>query len=223
MASLVNKSVTPATVNSSLVNQNLDLINQASAQPQAQSQIVAQTKFKNNLNEYFGDLLRTKLETHSTKLNLGEIVQSVLSRKNYQIVVNQQLRHVFQWILDLALNLIHSVVLAKQNQGHNGDALSSSPLSSLLGDTWALNEIRKALIYMKLLFICASTSSQQANTQAPQTTSTQQSQSHYFITSSLPVLPLKSSMQRDLINELFNIYTRFLIKNLEGSYFCFVT
>ena len=82
-------------------------------------------------------------------------------------------------------------------------------IDNLLNDPWVLNEIRKALIYMKLLFVYSSLLSQ---------SQPQQPQSNYFITSSLPVLPLKSSMQKDLITELFNIYTKILIKTSEGNH-----
>ena len=218
LSSMINKSVTPSTVNSSLINLNLDLINTSSlsAQQQQSQSILGQIKFKHNLSEYFNDVLKTKLENNLVRLNLNEIIQSVLSRKCYQILVNQQLRHVFQWILDLALNLINIAVITKKSQTQNpsDNTLPYIP-SNLLGDVWVLNEIRKALIYMKLLFVYSSliASSQ------PQS---QVHQSYYFITSSLPVLPLKSSMQKDLITELFNIYTKFLIKITEGNFIEFI-
>jgi len=216
LSSLINKSIQPHAINSSLVYQNLELINMSSinVQQQQSQSILSQIKFKNNLNEYFTDLLKTKNETSLTKLNLNEIIKSVLSRKNYQILVNQQLRHTFQWILDLSLNLINTLVLTKQKQNSPEGSYVSIPGSLfLLNDTWALNEIRKALIFMKLLFVYSSLVSQ---SQIQQQSQTQHHQSNYFITSSLPILPLKSSMQKDLITELFNIYTKFLMKNTEG-------
>jgi hypothetical protein len=90
-SSLINKSIQPPAINSSLVNQNLELINMSSinVQQQQSQSILSQIKFKNNLNEYFTDLLKTKNETSLTKLNLNEIIQSVLSRKNYQILVGE--------------------------------------------------------------------------------------------------------------------------------------
>lgn len=216
LSSLINKSIQPPTVNSSLINQNLDMINQYSStthhlQPQS---ILSQVKFKNNLNEYFNDLLRTNNETNLTKLNLNEIIQSLLSRKNYQILVNQQLRHVFQWILDLSLNLINILVLTKQKHKQNSTESQSSSMVflHLLTDSSTLNEIRKALIYIKLLFVYSSLVTQSQIQQQSNL------QSNYFVTSSLPVLPLKSSMQKDLITELFNIYTKLIIKQTEGKF-----
>ena len=201
---LISKTTTqPLTVNSSLINLNLDAINQPAQVTTTQSPILTQCRFKNNLNDYFSDILNTKSETSSAKLSLNEIIQSVLSRKNYQILVNQQLRQVFQWIVDFSLDLINSFVLAKQNQNSVADL-------SILSDQWVLNEIRKGLVYVKLLFVYLSTvQSQQTQPQSLQ-------QSNHFITTSLPILPLKSSMQKDLITELFNIFTKFLVKSLEG-------
>ena len=215
LSNLINKSIQPPTVNSSLINQNLDLINQftVNAQQLQPQSILSQVKFKNNLNEYFNDLLKTRNETSLMKLNLNEIIQSILSRKNYQILVNQQLRHVFQWILDLALSLISILLLTKQKQKQNSTE-GSTPITGsllLLNDPWTLNEIRKALIYMKLLFVYSSLINQ------PQIQQQLHNQSNYFITSSLPILPLKSSMQKDLITEIFNIYTKFLVKTTEGN------
>lgn len=54
-----------------------------------------------------------------------------------------------------------------------------------------LNEIRKAIIYMKLLFINSSGAS-------------------------LPILPLRSSVQKDLLSDLFNIYSKIILKTTEG-------
>jgi hypothetical protein len=204
LTSLVNKSCQPGTVNTSLINLNLDLINQSSlsAQQQSSQSILSQIKFKNNLYDYFNEVLKSKQETNAQKLNLNEIIQSVLSRKSYQILVNQQLRHVFQWILDIALNLINSLVSDKQQ--------ASPQAPALLGDLWFLNEIRKGLIYIKLLIVYNSLLVQSQLAQQPP-------QSNYFITSSIPVLPMKSSIQKDLITELFNIYTKFVVKCFEAS------
>ena len=204
---LINKSSTPATVNTALINSNLDLINQPVTSGQQPTHFMHSVKFKNNLNEYFSEVLlssNVKPNVNDLKINLNELVQLVLSRKNYQITVNQQLKHVFQWIIDLSLYLISMITVVKQTMSSTASSKSTSFYGSgLLNDLAFLNEIRKALAYIKLILVYTQT----------------QPQPNTLIMICLPIFPLRSSSQKDLISEIFNIYTKFMVKLVEGASF----
>lgn len=190
----------PGQLNTSILLSNLDSINQSlNNNTQLAQSILNQVQLKNNLDEYLNDLLKLKtvLNNNELKPSLNEMVQSVINRKNYQLVCNQQLKHIFQWIIDTSLHIISVVAISKLNSSNQSNKPSNYLLgSSLINDNWFLNEIRKGLIYIKLLFSYSSINQQQ------------QQQSNNFISTSLPILPLKSSSQKDILSEMFNIFTK---------------
>lgn len=203
-----------SSLNISLINSNLEIINQPTSM--SNNPILSQTPFKNSLYEYISDLLRIKLDqaqkvnfslSDFKALSLNDIVQSILSRKNFQLSVNQQVKHVFQWIIDIALYLTSVAPLSRLNQANNVNStkLNNHFGSSLLGDLAFLNEIRKSIVFIKLLFTYSSNLPAQAQSV------------NFLIFNSLPVLPLRSSMQKDLLSDLFNIYTKIIFKSSEGG------
>ena len=136
---------------------------------------------------------------HEPKISLVDIVQNIINRKNTKIIVNQQLRHLFQWVIDVCLYLVSVAASNKPQQQVFG--------MSLLNDTQFINEIRKCLIYVKILFLTVSS----------QQTAQQQGTNSSFLFSSIPVLPVRSSSTKDLISDLFNLYTKFFNKPNEKS------
>ena len=74
-----------------------------------------------NLDEYLNDVLfkmKTDHQISSKSINLNDIVQSILIRKNYQLIISQQVKHIFQWIIDTSLHLISLVALSKFNNNY---------------------------------------------------------------------------------------------------------
>lgn len=138
---------------------------------------------KTNLNEYFSEILKLDMSTNvnANELKSSEIIQSILNRKNTTVLVNHQLKHVGQWIIDMTLSLVDAAV---PNNTDN-DTLGST----LIKDQEFLNEVRKGLLFVKLLFSL--------------------NQPNY----PMPVLPYRSmGYQKDLLNELFCIVTRLMHK-----------
>ena len=160
-----------------------------------------------NLNEQNFSLIDSVDEVlkykHEPKVNLLDIVQNII-RKNTKIIVTQQLRHLFQWVIDIALYLLSISNKPQQQQQHSIGI-------SLLTDAQFINEIRKCLIYAKILFL---TVTSQSLTPSPGATA-QSINNTIFLYSSLPVLPVRSSSTKDLISDLFNVYTKFYNKSNE--------
>ncbi len=183
VANLVNKNL----INTSLVTSHADSIDQSNQ--------LNQVAFKQNLSEYFSNLLKLKLVDANNKYDfkLNEFIQSILNRKNYQVCVNQQLKHIFQWILDLALQLASQVAQQTQNKSNQFG-------SGLLNDLVFLNELRKSILYMKLIIIL----NQQQNP---------------FIAQSVPILSVRimQSNQRDLLSDLFQIFSKIVFKSADES------
>jgi len=195
----------PGQLNTSFILSNLDSINQSLTNNTQLSQSISQVQLKNNLDEYLNDLVKLKitLNNNEMKPSLNEMVQSITSRKNYQLVCNQQLKHIFQWVIDTSLHIISVVAISKLSISNQSNKPSNYLLgSSLINDNWFLNEIRKGLIYIKLLFSYSSMNQQQ--------------QSNNCVSTSLPILPLKSSSQKDILSEMFNIFTK-LTNRLDKS------
>ncbi|CAF0729025.1 unnamed protein product [Brachionus calyciflorus] len=180
-------------LNLSQLSSNLEIINQPNGM--FNNPLLNQIQFKNNLYDYLSDLLKIQKNNNDAKqLSLNDIINSIQSRKNYTLSINQQLSHIFQWIIDVSLYLTSVVQTSKFNQSSNHFGFS------LLNDIWFLNEIRKAIVYVKLI-ISYSTQSQGSN----------------FLVNSVPVLPLRSSMQKDLLSELFKLYTKIIYRVVEGG------
>ena len=115
------------------------------------------------------------------ELKLSEIIQSILNRKNTTVLVNHQLKHIGQWIIDMTLSLVNATLAT--SSGTNNDTLGTT----LIKDQEFLNEVRKGLLFVKLLFSL--------------------NQPNY----PMPVLPYRSmGYQKDLLNELFSIVTRLM-------------
>jgi hypothetical protein len=141
----------------------------------------------------------------NSKMTLNELVQLIMSRKGVYVVVQQQLRHIFQWIIDLALYLTTVAAVRPalmSSQTTSSDHPSPPPTgrlklnhigASLLDDINFLNDLRKAFVYIKLL------------------------QVHPSGGPSLPVLPLRALSSRDLINELYSAYSKIIFKIAEGK------
>ncbi len=195
------------------VMSNIETLNQSIKSPAPSESnntfsYLSHVQFKNSLYEFFGDLL----EQHASlrQMQLNDIVQFVLSKKNYELHVNQQLKHLFQFAIDVLLYLTNVVILAKSSSSAanlDGGAKATNKSYyglSLLHDVWFLKEMLKTIILIKLVF----KSAQQQQ---------QQQQGNAFIMLSLPVLPLRSSMQKDLLNDLFNIYIKIYCKVNEGK------
>ena len=168
---------------------------------------VNEQNFSNMSNSSLIDSIDEVLKyKHEPKINLIDIVQNIINRKNTKIIVNQQLKHLFQWVVDVSLCLVSVTASNKPQQLSFG--------VSLLNDTQFINEIRRCLIYIKVLFLTASLQQQQQTGAQHQTTNST------FLYSSIPVLPVRSSSTKDLISDLFNIYTKFFNKPNEKSVIC---
>lgn len=194
--SLINTSLQPPLINTSMISSNADLFN--TTQITTSSNIV-HLPLKTNLNEYFSDILNLDKENPAETLNLNEIVQAILSRKNNVVVLNQHVKHLFQWLIDMTLNMIDETITSISQLGDN-----EYNVSSLLNDYWFLNELRKGIIFIKLISV------------VNQTNLASQTQSN-LISSSLPILAFKSlitnnnfQQQKDVLSELFNILTKMI-------------
>ncbi|RNA44954.1 mediator of RNA polymerase II transcription subunit 16 isoform X1 [Brachionus plicatilis] len=177
----------------------VDTLNQPTAM--FSSSILNQTQFKNNLLDFLNEVLKVKPDAKTNfgdlkQLALNDIVAAILSRKNYQLCVNQQLKHVLQWVIDLALYLINVVQSFKFNHSPSHFGLS------LLNDLWFLNEVRKVIVVVKLMI--------SYNGQ-------HQTNASHLLINSVPVLPVKSSMQKDFLSELFKLYSNIIQRIIEGS------
>ena len=194
--SLINTSMQPPLISTSMISSNADLFN--SSQITTSSNVV-HLPLKTNLNEYFSDILNLDKENPAEILNLNEIVQAILSRKNNTVVLNQQVKHLFQWLIEMTLNIINETITSINQPGDK-----EYYVSSLLSDYWFLNELRKGLIFIKLISVVNQTST------ASQTTNN-------LLSSSLPILAFKSLIisnnyhqQKDILSELFNILTKII-------------
>jgi hypothetical protein len=146
------------------------------------------------------------------QMNLNDIVQFIISKKNYQLSIGQQLKHVFQFQIDLALFLISNFVISK-----NGYDLKNSTQTKrssfhyglgLLNDSWFLKELLKMIIYIKLIL---------SHVINQQQTAEQQKSNFAFL--SVPVLSTRSSLHKDVLTDIFNIYMKILLKVLDGKFF----
>ena len=192
-SSMINTSCQPPLINTSIISSNID------TQGAVSTSNISHLPFKTNLNEYFSDILSLDTDGNNETLNLNEIVQATLNRKNYSVTLNQQVKHVFQWILDITLYIINEATIP-ENKTNNF-------ISSLLNDLWFLNELRKGLIFIKLVYTI-----NQMNIAASNQTASS------LIGSSLPILPFKSIVsssfqQKDIISDLFNIVTKIIHRN----------
>lgn len=183
------------SLSSSQIISVIDSLNQPNAI--FNSSILNQANFRNNLLDYLNEILKVKPDANVNfnelkQLELNDIINAVLSRKNYQLCVNQQVKHILQWVIDLALYLINVIL----NQSTSQFGLS------LLNDLWFLNEIRKVIVIVKLMIIY--------NAQ-------NQINNSNLLINSVPVLPVKSSMQKDFLAQLFKLYSNIFFKNLEGN------
>ncbi len=170
-ASINTQSPTLPLISTSLITSNSDYINS----PASANNNISQLPPKANLNDHLADILRL-----DTEPRLADIVQSILSRKNTTLIVTQQARHVSQWIVDTALALISAYIDVSRV---SMEAAADLFAFSLLKDQAFLNEMRKGLIFVKLI------STQQQHQQ--------------------PVLPCRSlSYQKDLLAEMFSVLTR---------------
>lgn len=219
-SSLVNKTNQPPTISTNLLNTNLIDSPSPSSSSTANNQ-----QLRTNLAELIGEMLRLKADKNglnnlidqsnqsntTQNNNLNEIVSTILAKHSHQLNVNQQVKHIFQWIVDLALYLTRIAPQTRLNQSSSTHKTSATNLygSGLLADLGFLNEVRKAIVYMKLLFV--------SSTATTNTNSPPNGASLFFISNSLPVLPLRSSMQKDLLTDLFNIYTKIIYKSIEGE------
>jgi hypothetical protein len=202
--SSANSTLNSKALNTSTLVSNIDLINQSGLNGSTQISL------KNSLDEYLNDLLRNK------KLTMNEIVSSITGRKNFTLVVNQQLKHVFQWIVDTSLNLVSFLALCKFNNNlnsNNNQNNVSKKVNGLVKDSWFLNELRKGLVFIKLVFFYNSIYNSNSNTGAGQ----QSQQNSFLISTSLPVLPLRSASQKDILSEIFNVLSKLIEKLSENS------
>jgi hypothetical protein len=203
------------TLNITLFTSNLDALNQAIVSPNSNSTISSnvlnQISFKSNLYEYMSDLL-DQSSSYLKQMNLNDIVQFIISKKNYQLSIGQQLKHVFQFQIDLALFLISNFVISK-----NGYDLKNSTQTKrssfhyglgLLNDSWFLKELLKMIIYIKLIL---------SHVINQQQTAEQQKSNFAFL--SVPVLSTRSSLHKDVLTDIFNIYMKILLKVLDGKFF----
>ena len=202
-ANLVNTSQSVPLINTSLLSSNIDYINNQTF-PNSPANSFVHIPIKTSLSEYFNEILKLDSNSHTNlnELKLNEIVQSVVNRKNSLVVFNQQLKHLAQWIIDVTLNLVNVFVVTtnKSNNSYNNiDSCGLEPdflFASLLSDYSFLNELRKGLLFIKLMF-----SVSQSN-----------------INLSLPILPHRSiTYQKDLLAELFSVLTKF-ISRINGNF-----
>jgi hypothetical protein len=218
-----NNNGRDAWLSISYVMSNMDSLNQALT-PQNETANAtfshfSQIQFKNTLYEFFGDLL----EQHGSlrQLQLNDIVQFVLSKKNFELTVNQQLKHLFQFMIDIVLYLTNVIILAKSGSSSGMTTSSSGSSASksyygigLLQDAWFVKEMLKAIMFVKLVFAYSAHLQQHP---------LQHANNSQLVFHSLPVLPLRSSMQKDLLNDLFNIYVKIYLKITEGVLFVHFT
>lgn len=168
-----------------------NLLNKTNQQPAINMGLLAlDSSFQSSLSDLVTELLNEK------KLNsLSEILSVIVSgpKRPYTVSVNQQVRHILQWILDLSLYLTRIAPLSRLNHSSSSNTKSRGHLFGfgLLFDLGFLNEIRKAIVYMKLIF-------NQPNV-------------------NFPILPLRSSVQKDLLSDLFNVYSKIILKITEGE------
>lgn len=190
---LINTQASVPLINTNLITNNLDYINsQTTSNSPANG--FNQIPLKNNLSDYFTEIL--KLDTIGSsfsELKLMEITQSILNRKNTSLVVSWQLRHLGQWMIEMALSLVEATM-----QVHRMDRMSDVEPdffgNSLLKDLDFLNQVRKGLLFVKLLFSLNESGQ------------------------IMPVLPYRSmGYQKDLIAELFSIVTK-LIHKVKGEF-----
>lgn len=184
-----------------LISQNPNFVNKSTQQTMIKTSVLnmdSSVSLSMSLSEQISDVLSLhpdeKMNVDHKPSTLSEIVAYISHNKLFHITVNQQIRHLFQWMLDLALFLTRIAPLSRLNQSSSSTVNKrSSNLFGfgLLADLTFLNEIRKAIVYMKLLFTNA-----QVN---------------------VPILPLRSSVQKDLLSDLFNIYSKIILKTSEGN------
>jgi hypothetical protein len=167
------------------------------------------------LSDYLNDLLKLKplSAQELVKLNLNEIIQIIFNYKLNQISLNQQVKHALQWSIDRIIYLIS--IIANSNQIFKINQLNSLPMQigvSLLNDPECLNDLRKLIIYSKLLF----SSNQTPSSLTPNQNSSiiqNTSQMHPLIANSLPILPFKThtiTNSKDYLSELFLILTKLI-------------
>ncbi len=112
--------------------------------------------------------------------------------------MTQQLKHVFQWVVDVSLYTLNQITNTKQQ--HFCQPMNSKIIQGFnLFDINFLNDLRTCLVYMKLLFLYAINN--------PQSSPNQQ-KLNSFIHGSLPILPVRSTLTKDILNDLFNIYLK---------------
>lgn len=193
-SNFINTSKSVPLINTNLITTNLDYINNQTM-PNSPANSFNQIPLKTNLNDYFSEILKldSLTNTNLNELRLNDIVQSILNRKNTTIVVNCHLKHIAQWIIDMSLSLVKTTlhVYKSIKTGSISDSQTEHDIfaASLLMDYWFLNELRKGLLFVKIL-----TSLNLANYP-------------------LPVLPYRSmGYQKDLLSELFSIITRLIPK-----------
>jgi hypothetical protein len=149
------------------------------------------------MQDYITDFIKTK--SNDANNRLAEFVQSILNRKSVQISVTQQLKHIFQWVIDVSLYTLNQITNTNQQHYYNQPNAKIAHGFNLT-DINFLNDLRKCLVYIKLLVTYTATS--------PQPSNTSQHTLNSFIYSSLPVLPVRSTLTKDVLNDLFNIYTK---------------
>ena len=207
-SSYINTTTIPPSINTALIVSSSDFIN-SQIVSNAQSNPFSHIPLKSSLNDYFTEILKLDQNPNEFKLNINEIVQSVLNKKNLTIIVNQQLRHVNQWIVEMALSVANAganVYKPNQLKQEQYEVFAAS----LLNDSFFLNELRRGLIIIKLLFVYSSMLA------SPQ--SSMQQLPNNFVSSSLPVLTLRSSIyQKDFVSDLFNLITKLIHKNFESK------
>jgi hypothetical protein len=161
-----------------------------------------QIQFRNTLSEFLGDIV----DQHSIlrQIQLNDLAQFVLSKKSHELHVSQQLKHLFQFILDVALYLLDVIGLVKSSSGSSSKSYYGT---SLIQDSLFIKEILKSIMFMKLVSAYSSTFQQ-----SQQPTVTQQ-----LVFQSMPIMPVRSSTQKDLLGDLFNIYVRVYLKLAEGG------
>lgn len=203
----INTSMQPPLINTSIISSNSDIINQVAVPSN-----ISHLTFKTNLNDYFSDVLQLDAENLNEILNVNEIVQSIINRKNNIVTLNQQVKHIFQWIIEITLDLIDEIILSINKPSDHQDQSETS----LLNDYWFLNELRKGLVFIKLIYVV-----NQSNTSS----SSQLLSNNSLINSSLPILSFKSLIvnnsyqQKDIISDLFNIITKLMHKSNPGKIF----
>lgn len=210
-STLFNSSLGLSYISSNTEQLNTQVIspsNSSSTSTNTLNPVLAQISYQGNLYAFL-----TELFDQSTikQLNLDEIAQFVHDKRNYYLHVSQQLRHLLQFSLDLALYLTNVIITVKSGE-HVVAAGSDHPTAGvfygigLLNDSSFVKQILKLIVYMKLLFNQVNQLQQTQSPNAPNT-----------MALSLPILPLRTSMQKDLLSDLFNIYISVLVRISEGK------